>query len=130
MLYRHTLQKGLVLETIRTLYHATAQEVYEHIRHTYPSVSMGTVYRNLKHLCEIGKISCVRMPGGADYYDHMPTPHDHVRCRVCKRLFDSPAPYQAELDTLLGSGFKIEGHTLVFYGVCPDCNHYKGKEHD
>ena len=37
--------------------HPTADTVYMHVRQEYPNISLGTVYRNLTLLSDIGEIS-------------------------------------------------------------------------
>ena len=52
---RNTIQRTLVLETVRKLRcHATADQIYEEITKEHPTISKATVYRNLSLLSEIG----------------------------------------------------------------------------
>ena len=37
--------------------HPTADMVYQHVREQYPKVSLGTVYRNLNLLAELGEVN-------------------------------------------------------------------------
>ena len=68
---RNTVQRSLVYEAVNRLKsHATADEIYEAIVSEHPSVSRGTVYRNLNQLAEEGEIRKILVPGGADRYDH------------------------------------------------------------
>ena len=52
---RNTLQRRLVLETVRRMRnHPTAEEIYLAIAAENPLISKATVYRNLKLLSEQG----------------------------------------------------------------------------
>ena len=51
---RNTIQRTLVLEAVNALRcHATADEIYAYISKEHPTISRGTVYRNLNRLAEI-----------------------------------------------------------------------------
>ena len=53
---RNTLQRRLVLETVRRMRnHPTAEEIYLAIAAENPLISKATVYRNLKLLSEQGE---------------------------------------------------------------------------
>ena len=89
MKHRNTIQRSMVYEAVNRLKsHATASEIYDVIASEHPSVSQGTVYRNLNQLAEEGVIRKILMPGGADRYDHRCHEHYHARCLCCGRLFD------------------------------------------
>ena len=58
--------------------HPTADVVYENMKKIYPNISLGTVYRNLSLLSEIGEIQKLSNFGGADHFDgHV---HSMWRC--------------------------------------------------
>lgn len=124
MIQRHTIQCALVLEAVDSLRdHATAEEVYEAVAKEHPHIGRGTVYRNLQKLAEAGEIMKVEVPGGADRYDHLTYKHYHVKCTKCGRVFDVDMPYEPNLADKIGDkhGFLLTGHTIMFSGVCPDC---------
>ena len=57
--------------------HPTAEELYNSIKEKIPSVSRGTVYRNLKDLVDEGYIIKISMAGGADRYDYIHKKHNN-----------------------------------------------------
>lgn len=121
---RNTIQSSLVLETVRKLQcHATADEVYSEIIKTYPTISRGTVYRNLQRLCETGEIRKREIPDGADRFDHLCDDHYHIRCVKCGRVFDVDMEYIPNLEQSVrdAHGFSFTGHDIVFKGICPEC---------
>lgn len=122
---RNTVQRSLVIEAVKELRcHATADEVYNTIAKKHPSISRGTVYRNLNRLCELGEIHKVEIPGGADRYDHLSYDHYHVRCVKCGRVYDVEMDFIADLDKNIKDtkGFRFTGHDIIFKGICPECN--------
>ena len=121
---RNTIQRSLVYEAVHRLQsHATAEEIYDEIVKQHPTISRGTVYRNLNRLAEEGEIRRLEIPGGPDRYDHRCHGHYHARCLQCGRVFDVEMVYLQDLEKAVtdAHGFAISGHDIIFTGVCPDC---------
>lgn len=124
MIIRNTVQCALVLETVNKLRcHATADEVYDALVKEHPTISRGTVYRNLQRLCEAGVIRKREIPSEADRFDHLCTDHYHTICSYCGRVFDVDMEYMANLEKAIGDthGFVFTGHDLVFKCICSEC---------
>lgn len=121
---RNTIQRQLVLETVRSMTnHPTAEEIYSHITEHHPSISKGTVYRNLNLLADQGDILRVQIPNAADRFDFNTRRHYHVRCQQCGRVFDVAIPYFEHLEESIRDtdGFMLLSHDIVFSGICPSC---------
>ena len=122
---RHTLQREIVLQTVRAMQgHVTADMIYERIHAAHPSISRATVYRNLRILEGEGRIMRIEVSDGADYYEAAAREHYHIRCSGCGRLFDAALPWMPELlelERAVDAGFEIQGCSLLFVGLCPDC---------
>lgn len=103
--------------------HPSADMVYQDIRKIYPNVSLGTVYRNLALLTEIGEIVKLPPVKGVDRYDGNTTPHNHFVCRICGAVLDMPQVDLSEIEAEVSEGFEgeIENCSISLYGVCPDC---------
>ena len=102
--------------------HPTADMVYMGVREEYPNISLGTVYRNLSLLAELGEI--IKITGdGPDRFDANTDLHYHFVCKKCHAVLDLDLPPIAKLEDTASSHFNgsIEGHTATFYGICPDC---------
>ena len=109
--------------------HPTAEVVYEHVLKAFPNISLGTVYRNLNLLVELGEIRKLSCGDGTDHFDYDTSPHYHYVCRPCGRVMDIPMEATKELETaakefVLGT---IDDHTVFFYGICDEC--LKGEKH-
>lgn len=120
---RNTLQKNIILEQLKELHHPTADEVYGMVAKKHPAISKATVYRNLNKLADEGAVTHVKIPDGADCFDSMTHRHYHIRCRECGRVFDVDMPYLSGLEERIADthGFDVDGHEIVFSGLCPDC---------
>lgn len=125
---RNTHQRQVVLSAVQRLCHATADEIYHHVILSHPNISKATVYRNLSLLSENGQIAHIDSTSGADYFDCTTSPHYHLQCTECGKIFDVPFLYLGELNHIpVDPGFTITGHTVIFKGVCALCNQKKGK---
>jgi Fur family peroxide stress response transcriptional regulator len=103
--------------------HPTAETVYMNIREEFPNISLGTVYRNLSLLAEIGEIQKLSPGMGADRFDANTSPHYHFICNHCGSVLDLKVEGLDHINILAGQGFdgEIEGHIAYFYGKCRCC---------
>lgn len=120
----YSRQRESILRYLRTTdCHPTAETVYQKIQSENPQISLGTVYRNLTLLAELGQILKITAFDGPDRYDGNITPHYHFMCRECGCVMDLAMDSLAHIDLLAAHNFDgtIEGHTAHFYGKCPQC---------
>lgn len=125
---RHTVQKEMVLDAVRKLgCHATADEICSAVTAACPTVSRGTVYRNLHVLSEEGEIKRVRVPGGADRFDHKCSEHCHAQCVECGRVFDVDTGNVPDImkNVRENKEIKILGYEICFSGICTGCESSK-----
>ena len=99
----------------------SAPEILQNAQAEAPSLSIATVYRNLKHLVDDGVLLQVILPGENPRYElaHQGH-HHHFQCRSCRRVFDVHA-CPGGLQHLAPPGFTIDGHELTLYGTCAEC---------
>lgn len=105
--------------------HPTADQVYMHVREEFPNISLGTVYRNLNLLAELGEVVKITTPDGADRFDGCTRPHYHVLCVKCGRLTNLETAELMPFNEMAGKHFsgKIHSHDAMFFGVCEKCLH-------
>lgn len=82
--------------------HPTADVVYTFVKNDFPSISLGTVYRNLSFLVEHGEAVTVPCEDGFVHYDANTAPHLHFQCRKCKCLIDITNPSDNEILEISG----------------------------
>lgn len=116
---RESIKKFLMTRTD----HPTADVVYQHLREIYPNISLGTVYRNLSLLADLGEIQKIHTGDGADRFDGQIHPHYHVVCTHCHRVMDLDMDCMPQIDEEASEHFqgKILGHVTNFYGICEKC---------
>lgn len=103
--------------------HPTADSVYEGIREVCPNISLGTVYRNLALLEDIGAIIKISTGTGADRYDGNLTPHNHFVCTKCHSVIDLEMENIDHIKEVASKDFDgmIESYITHFYGICGNC---------
>ncbi len=103
--------------------HPTADVIYQHVKENYPKISLGTVYRNLTLLVDLGAVRKISAGDGTEHYDADTSAHSHYYCRCCHRVMDlevTPSVDQILSASSAGLG-TVEMASLLFTGVCKDC---------
>lgn len=124
---RNSRQRTLVYEAVHSSHqHPNAEEVYEAVRQQLPEISLGTVYRNLNLLEEMGMIIRIQTSGGADRFDADITPHPHLICTECGRVIDLNCNIDHEMQqleqALKASNVQIQRIQLRVWGLCDQCS--------
>ena len=103
--------------------HPTADMIFADIRKDFPNISLGTVYRNLSLLSDLGEVRRIPDIAGADRFDGNTKPHDHFICRVCGCVQDMDIVDTGKLQAQAAEKFDgiIEDASVNFYGVCRNC---------
>lgn len=121
---RMTRQRKVILEELRKFtHHPSADEIYEVVRKRLPRISLGTVYRNLEVLSELGEIRKLEFGGTIKRFDGDPEEHYHIRCNLCDRVDNVPMPHLEDIEARINlqTDYRIIGHRLEFFGLCPEC---------
>ncbi|MDO4313766.1 MAG: transcriptional repressor [Eubacteriales bacterium] len=125
---KYSRQREVIKEYLsNTDDHPTADTVYMHVRQAFPRISLGTVYRNLNLLADMGEANKITTPDGAVRFDGITYPHYHVLCTECGRLFDLDMEVQDSITEQAKACFSgtINSHSAMFYGVCSHCRKQK-----
>ena len=124
MALKYSRQREAIKEFMMTRKdHPTADVVYMNVRQEFPNISLGTVYRNLTLLSELGELLRLRVGDGVDHFDATTSPHYHFICNDCGAVTDLDIPIMHSIDTAAGENFegRINGHVTYFYGTCEHC---------
>ncbi len=122
--YRLTKQRAAVLRALGDGKHLSAETILERVRAEMPGVSLGTIYRTLDILREIGLVQIVSVGGSAARYEAALEKHHHLLCNECRELTNVKAE---GLDNLVHEiaareGFRDAGFTLTIVGGCASCS--------
>lgn len=120
---RTTVQKLKILEHLKSVNtHPTSEMVYAAVRKDIPTISRATVYRNLKHLSDEGKIQKLEI-NGEFRFDGDVCNHQHFICTVCGRIIDI---FQEEISTHALKSIRSRGYRpscvhVIYRGLCDKC---------
>ena len=123
---RMTIQKKLVANTVGALKtHPPADEVYNRVIQSNPTVSRATVYRILGEMAQDGQILRIEIPNAPDRFDFNTARHYHFKCKRCGFVGDVYMPEEKACVAFPDGDFEIEDYDLMFKGLCGCC---KNKE--
>ena len=124
--WRLTRQRAAVHDQLRRAdHHPTAEEVYQGVKATLPSISLATVYKALETLVDSGLASKLVAANGSARYDARVDHHYHLRCLRSGVVEDVPTDFDpdliARIDPDLGpklasKGFRVTGYRLELVG--------------
>ena len=120
-----TFQRQVIYEAVvdsRT--HPTPELIYEQVRQRIPSISLGTIYKNVKTFLDSGVLKEVTLHHGSLRLESNMTPHHHLVCSSCKAIFDieesAVEPVQLPAREV-PAGFSIKQCRVEFVGECKSC---------
>lgn len=122
---RNSKQRNLIREYLcGRIDHPTAEKLYKEIRLEHPKMSLGTVYRNLMFLTDIGEIQALDVGDGITHFDPNPMPHAHFYCKKCKRVFDVFMDDYDKIQNIFANNVqgKVESCAVSLTGSCKECS--------
>ena len=123
--YRLTPQRVALLRILAASDgHPSASHLYDQIQAQFPTTSPGTVYKTLSLLKDLDEVLELGFSDDDNRYDgNKPYPHPHLICVRCRKITDPEVDLAQNLvqEVARQSRFRIVGHRLDFYGLCPDC---------
>ena len=121
---KYSRQRECILKNLQSRRdHPTADKVYESVLAEEPTISLGTVYRNLSFLVENGQILKISTGKGPDHYDGFTDAHNHFVCKCCGKVLDLDYTTDEKIIEKASENFngEIKGYELQFYGICEEC---------
>jgi Fe2+ or Zn2+ uptake regulation protein len=120
-----TFQRQVIYEAVvDSREHPTPELIYEQVRQRIPSISLGTVYKNVKTFLDSGILKEVTIHHGSLRLESNMTPHHHLVCSSCKAIFDiqesAVEPVQLPASEL-PAGFSLRQCRVEFAGECASC---------
>ena len=129
---RNSRQRTLVYDAVKASHeHPNAEEVYLTVKEQLPEISLGTVYRNLNILEEMGLLRRIHTGIGGDRFDAMTTMHPHLICTQCGGVFDLPCDVGRETELLKATfaqvGAQVQEVQIRAWGICRSCQKEESK---
>ncbi len=110
--------------------HLSAEGVVERARRILPGISMATVYNTLNELVAMGEVLEVSTGSGARLFDPNAThAHHHLVCSACGEIHDVQADLGGRAPDMLDRhDFLVTGYSVVFNGLCQNCQARRAAE--
>ncbi len=114
-----TPQRQRVLDAVRSLGHATPEEISASLS----DVDVATVYRAVQLLESLGLVAHTHLGHGAPSYRPAEDEHIHVVCHDCGSVIDAPPGLAATLVHRLDAerGFTVDLAHFTVFGRCAAC---------
>lgn len=122
--FRVSAQRRVILDFLRTTSkHLTAEQIFGELKVAWPSIGLGTVYRNLKFLHEHGYIEELVSADHVARYSRRVDAHAHFRCIQCGEIseYDLPKELQQEKKHIEDAGHYVRTSMFEFSGTCATC---------
>jgi len=122
---RMTPQRHAILSYLMdTKSHPTADDIYKALSPSYPSMSVATIYNNLRLFVEAGLIRELTYGDDSSRFDADLSDHYHAICKDCGSIvdFEHPPLLEVERAASVSTGFVVEGHRMEIYGLCRGCS--------
>lgn len=124
-----THQRQVIFETLAAMHgHPSPESVYARVKEHIPSISLATVYKNLKTFEEHGLIHEVSPHHGSARIETNTVPHHHLVCLRCKAILDVPAEEigPIRLKNRPPGGFQVQRYSVEMLGICGACSKSNG----
>jgi len=108
---------------VESVNHPSPEIIYEKVRREIPSISLGTVYKNIKTFVDAGLVREVSPHHGTLRLESNLHPHHHLVCTRCKAIVDIE---EEDIDPVRlkrrpPKGYRVDRYSVEFYGLCPNC---------
>ena len=121
---RLTPQRELVLDAVRTLGHATPDQVLAQVQRTATGVNASTVYRTLDLLEKLDLVRHTHLGHGAPtYHFGGSADHFHTVCRDCGTVTEVPTAIARTFaeQLITEQAFQTDMGHLTVFGRCSNC---------
>jgi len=118
---RYSYQREIIKDyLLNTKTHPTIENIYDNLKKRYPELSLATVYRNVKSLCDEGLAITLKTGDKKAHYDGNVGYHNHFICTKCGKIIDlfCAQPKNEELEKM---NLLVERETTTYYGLCDKC---------
>ena len=121
---RYSRQRELIYEYLKNSdQHPSAEMIHNDLKQQIDGLSLGTVYRNLKLLEELGLARRAVSIEGTERYDAICGDHIHFLCSGCGSIQDAANPDAQKIwqAANLAGNYLPQKMDLIFTGLCPEC---------
>lgn len=120
-----THQRQVIYETVLSLPgHPSTETIFDKVRQRIPSISLATVYKNVRTFLDAGVFQEVSFHQRSLRVEANRRPHHHLVCTKCKSITDLD-PEELEpirLRNRAPRGFHVKRFAVDVLGICRSCS--------
>jgi Fur family peroxide stress response transcriptional regulator len=104
--------------------HPSAEQIYQKVKKTYPTISLATVYLTLDLLRKLGLVQELGFSDQSARYDPNVSPHINIICPKCGKISDYEATSVKKLwsQIVAETGLTPLRQRLDLIALCDECN--------
>ncbi|KAA0259243.1 transcriptional repressor [Deferribacter autotrophicus] len=126
ILKRHNLkatpQRIILIEAIEKYGHATIEELYEEIKKILPTISLATVYKNLKVLIDNRIVKEVHLESQKTLFELNTKDHIHLICKSCNKIIDREFDRESIINFAKQfTDMEVIDYEINLYFMCKEC---------
>lgn len=120
-------RKAILAYMIAANHHPSAEQVYKDLSPQHPSLSLATVYNNLRVLVDEGFVSEIKVTNDkTTYFDYKGHDHINVICEVCGKISDLDLEFPDIAQKAASkTGYHVTKSQFIIYGICDTCQKEK-----
>ena len=111
-----TPQRLAILTEIATHGHISVDDIYSKIKSNFPSISLATIYKNIKSLKDVDIVYEINTQDSKPKYEIKKKTHAHFVCQLCNSVEDM----DINKDDFKNYG-DVNQIDLYLYGICEGC---------
>src|ERR1700747_2735115 len=119
-----THQRRVIYATVMSLHgHPSPELIYDSVRKKIPTISLATVYKNVRTFLESGMLREVSFHHGSLRVEPNEHEHHHLVCVRCKQITDLDAGslVPVRMKSRLPRGFQLARISVDVLGICAAC---------
>jgi Fur family peroxide stress response transcriptional regulator len=120
-----THQRKIIFEAVVAAPgHYSPEQIYAVVKRRVPSISLATIYNNLRMFVEKGLLREVSPHASTLLVEGNLKPHHHLVCSRCKSVHDITGDFidYKRLARQAPGGFDLTKPQIEVFGLCPRCS--------
>ncbi|MCW6661728.1 transcriptional repressor [Aerococcaceae bacterium NML201209] len=116
-------RKAILLYLIQSSHHPSVEDIYHDLLPEHPSMSLATVYNNLRVLVDEGLVYEMKFSGVTSHFDFIGHKHYHVICDQCGKITDVSHIDLSFIHQMVHeqTDYSVNDTHLEIHGLCPQC---------
>lgn len=117
-----TPQRISILDLLEKYGHISVDNLFFEIKKQFSSISLATLYKNIKVMLETSLITEVNSPQNKTHYEITKKPHAHFVCSDCGSHTDIDFDMKTICSDIVDkNSYEVASTSLIISGKCPEC---------